>query len=98
MMNDSDADGQGAGLCGRCRHARVIENNRGSRFYLCQLSAIDSRFPKYPRLPIRRCAGFSPDSIEGRMHVIEPARLKEGVTTRDLPGEPDAGSSADAPA
>jgi hypothetical protein len=59
-MNDSAADGQGAGLCGRCAHAHVIHNDRGSRFYLCRLSAVDARFPKYPRLPVIQCTGFSP--------------------------------------
>ena len=59
-MNDSHADEQGAGLCARCTHALVIRNDRGSRFYLCRLSATDARFPKYPPLPVRLCAGFVP--------------------------------------
>ena len=46
------------GLCSRCLHARIIENRRGSRFYLCELSQTDPRFPRYPRLPVLRCAGF----------------------------------------
>jgi hypothetical protein len=63
-MNDSRTDEQGAGLCARCSHARVIRNDRGSSFYLCRLSATDRRFPKYPPLPVRRCTGFVP-SPEG---------------------------------
>jgi hypothetical protein len=59
-MNDSRTDEQGAGLCARCAHALVIRNDRGSRFYLCRLSATDPRFPKYPPLPVRRCTGFVP--------------------------------------
>jgi hypothetical protein len=27
---------------------------------LSQLSASDSRFPKYPRLPVVRCSGYAP--------------------------------------
>lgn len=42
---------------------RVIESDRGSKFYMCQLSATDSRFPKYPRLPVLQCSGHGP--IEG---------------------------------
>lgn len=57
-MNDSRGDEQDAGLCIRCAHALVIRNDRGSRFYLCRLSATDSRFAKYPPLPVRRCLGF----------------------------------------
>lgn len=50
----------GAGLCEGCVHVRVVENRRGSRFYLCQLSEVDPRFPKYPRLPVLQCIGYAP--------------------------------------
>jgi hypothetical protein len=49
-----------AGLCDRCRHARVVTSGRGSRFVLCELSRTDPRFPRYPRLPVLTCAGFEP--------------------------------------
>ena len=49
------------GLCATCRHARVIENRRGSEFYLCRLSEADARFEKYPRLPVIHCAGYEVD-------------------------------------
>ena len=48
------------GLWGRCEHAQEIVNDRGSRFYLCRLSATDPRFPRYPRLPVLACEGFRP--------------------------------------
>jgi len=60
MMNDSGGGEQGAGLCERCVNVKIVESARGSRFYLCQLSATDPRFPKYPRLPVLRCSGFRP--------------------------------------
>lgn len=47
-----------AGLCGDCSHTRIIRSDRGTKFHRCQLSDIDSRFPKYPRLPVRSCAGY----------------------------------------
>jgi len=47
-----------AGLCADCCFMRRIESDRGSIFYLCELSATDVRFPKYPRLPVLRCAGY----------------------------------------
>jgi 3-isopropylmalate/(R)-2-methylmalate dehydratase large subunit len=103
MMNDSRGNDKGAGLCALCAHVQVIPNNRGSRFYLCRLSATDPRFPKYPNLPVRECTGYVPAAtasgfvtIGGCMHLIEPARLKEGATIRDLP--PDAPSGPDASA
>jgi hypothetical protein len=39
----------------------VIENRRGSEFYLCRLSEADARFEKYPRLPVMHCAGYEVD-------------------------------------
>lgn len=48
------------GLCGRCRHARVVGNRRGSRFWMCGLARHDARFPKYPVLPVVRCIGHDP--------------------------------------
>ncbi|MEZ5102414.1 MAG: hypothetical protein R3C15_21955 [Thermoleophilia bacterium] len=48
------------GLCASCRHVRVIESKRGSRFALCGRSGDDPRFPRYPRLPVLRCPGYEP--------------------------------------
>jgi hypothetical protein len=46
------------GLCADCVHSRRIESARGSAFILCNLSQTDSRFPKYPRLPVLSCDGY----------------------------------------
>jgi len=46
------------GLCASCRFMRHIESDRGSIFYLCERFATDASFPKYPRLPVLRCAGY----------------------------------------
>jgi hypothetical protein len=48
------------GLCSDCRHARTITSDRGSTFIMCQHSAVDSTFPKYPRLPVLSCSAYSP--------------------------------------
>lgn len=48
------------GLCASCLNVRIIENRRGSHFFLCELSKVDPRFPKYPPLPVVRCAGYRP--------------------------------------
>lgn len=47
------------GLCETCANSRVVET-RTSRFYLCELSRRDARFPKYPRLPVLACGGYTP--------------------------------------
>jgi hypothetical protein len=57
------------GLCEDCTHARRIESDRGSVFFLCQLALKDRRFKKYPRLPVLSCAGYEssrPSSIVSR--------------------------------
>lgn len=57
------AAGAGAphpGLCAGCRNRRWTSNRRGSSFLLCALAKADPRFPKYPPLPVRSCAGFAP--------------------------------------
>ena len=46
------------GLCASCRHARIVRSSHGSAYYLCRLAETDPRFPKYPRLPVWRCAGY----------------------------------------
>ena len=53
------------GLCAACAHGRTVVSGRGSTFWLCQLSASDPRFTKYPRLPVLRCAGFARRDDQG---------------------------------
>ncbi|TML26791.1 MAG: hypothetical protein E6G30_07890 [Actinobacteria bacterium] len=49
-----------AGLCDTCRHQRVVRNTRGSEFSLCERSRTDPAYPRYPRVPVVRCAGYEP--------------------------------------
>jgi hypothetical protein len=46
-------------LCERCEHQKLIRNTRGSTFSMCLRSKTDPAYPKYPRLPVLRCPGFS---------------------------------------
>jgi hypothetical protein len=61
LQQNSTADT--VGLCERCVHSRRITSSRGSVFYLCDLSEVDSNFPKYPRLPVLRCRGFRETAV-----------------------------------
>jgi hypothetical protein len=45
------------GLCATCRYRRTVEGAR-STFTLCERSFTDSRFLKYPPLPVVRCVGY----------------------------------------
>jgi hypothetical protein len=51
-----------AGLCDSCVHQRIVRNTRGSSFSLCERSRTDPGYPRYPRLPVVRCAGHEPRS------------------------------------
>ena len=66
-MQESAPSAPREGLCATCTHARRVTNDRGSVFYLCRLSAVDPRFPKYPRLPVIRCDGFTPKAAPPRV-------------------------------
>ena len=63
-MNDRNTDRQvrspDPGLCGNCAHVQRVTSARGSTFYLCRLSFVDARFPRYPALPVLVCSGFTP--------------------------------------
>jgi hypothetical protein len=49
-----------AGLCGACQHAVIRPTRRGTVYLRCALAATDSRFAKYPPLPVRQCVGYLP--------------------------------------
>ena len=51
-----------AGLCAGCGYARRIASARGAHFLLCQRSADDPAYVKYPRLPVLACPGYTPAS------------------------------------
>lgn len=68
------------GLCGRCRHARVAANRRGSVFWRCDRSRTDPRFPRYPGLPVLRCAGYEPAvPADGAGGVADAAIVQDGT-------------------
>lgn len=48
------------GLCDACVHQRLVRTGRGSVFSLCERSRTDDRYPKYPRVPVVACPGFTP--------------------------------------
>jgi len=49
-----------AGLCATCEHKTEIRSDRGSIFILCRLALTrPDEFPKYPRLPVLQCAGYT---------------------------------------
>lgn len=45
------------GLCATCRHARILAS-KTSVFLRCGYAEVEPDFPKYPRLPVRVCAGY----------------------------------------
>ena len=56
-INQPDqSDAKTVGLCCNCIHAKIIQNRRSSRFFLCDLAQKNPAFPKYPRLLVLNCA------------------------------------------
>lgn len=53
------------GLCERCAHVHVVVSGRGSKFYRCLEHDRDPAWPKYPPLPVLRCARFAPQGPVG---------------------------------
>lgn len=53
-----------AGLCESCANVRFVDTRKGSRFFMCQRSEVDPRFPKYPRTPVLQCIGYIPARAE----------------------------------
>jgi hypothetical protein len=54
-----------AGLCESCRHQQLVRTTRGSEFSLCRRSRTDPAYPKYPPLPVVRCAGHERREEDG---------------------------------
>lgn len=65
-----------AGLCESCRNVRILEAKTGSRFFLCELSAVDPAFPKYPPIPVLRCAGYQPKAAPGENETARDRSAK----------------------
>jgi hypothetical protein len=55
-----------AGLCDSCVHQRIVNTTHGSSFSLCERSRTDKAYPRYPRLPVTRCAGYERRPTEAR--------------------------------
>ena len=55
-----------AGLCARCRHARIQGSARGSRFWRCLRADADPSYRRYPPLPVNDCRGFEAHEAPGR--------------------------------
>jgi hypothetical protein len=51
-----------AGLCDTCLHQKLIGTTRGSEFSMCLKAREDPAFAKYPRIPVLRCPGYTPDA------------------------------------
>ena len=74
QQNQANKPAARVGLCADCRHHRVIQSDRGSQFYLCQLSAVmPEKFPKYPRLPVLECSGHQHVGSEADKGADYPA-------------------------
>jgi hypothetical protein len=50
-----------AGLCDTCAHQKLVDTTRGTTYSMCLRHRSEpERYPKYPPLPVRACAGHEP--------------------------------------
>jgi uridine kinase len=52
-----------AGLCAKCRFARVNRTRRATTYLRCTAAAWDERLVKYPQLPVVTCVGY--EGVQG---------------------------------
>jgi putative hydrolase of the HAD superfamily len=55
-----------------CAFLSLVKNKRGSEFWLCERSRIDSRFRKYPPQPVRNCQGFQQGNNQKGKRPTDP--------------------------
>lgn len=60
------------GLCATCVHKQIVTSDRQSQFVRCSLSKTDPIFPKYPRLPVVECTGWSTADNRDVLSTIRP--------------------------
>jgi hypothetical protein len=64
------------GLCGSCVECRVVQTGR-STFFLCERSRTDSRYRRYPVIPVTTCAGYV--QAAGVAATATPTRADDGA-------------------
>ena len=47
------------GLCATCVHAVAVRSDKGSTFVQCARAKDDSRYRRYPLVPVIRCDGHA---------------------------------------
>jgi|GEM_PF-2671231 hypothetical protein len=58
-MHSEHADTRG--LCPSCIHVKLVRSQKEVEYLLCGLARTDSRFVRYPSLPVLHCAGHELD-------------------------------------
>jgi hypothetical protein len=66
MQESKSDESERIGLCATCEHARRVTTPRDTVFYRCERARTDASFAKYPRLPVRLCAGYEPKGVNPR--------------------------------
>ena len=50
------------GLCTICNHASTLTSTKGTTFWRCNQSDLDTTIRRYPTLPVEDCQSFKPGS------------------------------------
>ena len=46
------------GLCVNCIYCRKVKSDKIISYVMCNLSKLNSKYDKYPRLPVYKCHGY----------------------------------------
>jgi uncharacterized protein YciI len=64
---------------------RVVAPRRGTTFFRCGRAAFDPRFPRYPPLPVRSCAGYEEAMFfVVLLHYVKPLAEVDTVRPRHM--------------
>ena len=73
------------GLCFTCRWKRATTSRRGSTFFRCARAETDSRFVRYPPLPVRSCDGYEEAMLfVVLVHYTEPLAVVDAIRPAHL--------------
>jgi uncharacterized protein YciI len=77
--------GETVGLCFACRWKRSTTNRTGSTFFRCARAEADSRFVRYPALPVRACVGYEAAMLfVVLLHYTQPVAAVDAIRPAHL--------------
>jgi uncharacterized protein YciI len=85
MGREDAPPGEAVGLCLTCRWMRVVSTRRSTTYFRCGRAESDARFPRYPSLPVRSCAGYEEAMLYVvLLHYTQPVAAVDAIRPRHI--------------